>query len=228
MHNDRINDEEELHRVIDKSNLDNFPMTEPTVILMTADLHEKLRNEKMKSNTGGDGSGKYLWSCHNYWRVKWSQLIIVVAIYSVIFIPMKIAVYRDVLGDWYDPLDIFTYMLYILDVFINLRTTYLDRFGEEIKNPKQIVRHYVYSVGFWIDLLSLLNYPMGSSVVLSMIGILKINRVLRISTLITQSSMEKSQKIMMQMLYYYMLFIIYLHLVACLWFYFVEEGYKLS
>ncbi len=59
-----------------------------------------------------------------------------------------------------------------------------------------------------------------------MIGILKVNRVLRISTLITQSNMEKGPKILMQMLYFYMLFIIYLHLVACLWFFFIERTYQ--
>ena len=34
--------------------------------------------------------------------------------------------------------------------------------------------------------------------------------------------MDKS---MMKMLYFYALFIIYLHLVACLWFLFIEETY---
>lgn len=165
-------------------------------------------------------------SCNNPWRKRWSYTIIVVAIYSVAFIPLRMAVYPTVLDPIYNPLDIFTYILYILDVIINLRTTYLDSFGEEIKDSKKIMTHYVYSVGFWIDVLSLLNYPLGSNPVLNMIGILKVNRVLRISTLITQSNMEKGPKIMMQMLYYYMLFIIYLHVVACLWFFFIEKTYK--
>ena len=132
------------------------------------------------------GSGKgYIISCKNQWRTRWSYMIIVVAIYSVIFIPMRMAVYRTVLDPLYNPLDIFTYILYIIDVFVNLRTSYLDSFGEEIVNPKQIAVHYVASAGFWIDIFSLLNYPLGDSPVLAIIGILKVNRVLRISTLIT-------------------------------------------
>jgi len=149
-------------------------------------------------------------------------MIIVVAIYSVAFIPMRIAVYKDVLEPAYGPLDVFTFFLYVLDLLINLRTTYLDPFGEEIKNPGECMKHYVYSVGFWIDLISLFNYPYSVSPILNMVGIMKVNRVLRISTLITQSNMEKGPKIMMQMLYYYMLFIIYLHLIACMWFFFCE------
>jgi len=83
------------------------------------------------------------------------------------------------------------------------------------------MKNYVTSPGFYIDVLSLLNYPMSSEPILSMIGIMKVNRVLRISTLVSQSNLDKGSKIMMMMLYYYMLFIIYLHLVGCLWFFFI-------
>jgi len=141
---------------------------------------------------------------------------------------MRIAVYKTVLDPLYDYFDFFTFMLYVADLFINLRTTFLDSFGEEIKDPGSVMNQYVKSVGFWIDLISLFNYPTSVSPILNMVGILKVNRVLRISTLITQSNMEKGPKIMMQMLYYYMLFIIYLHIIACLWFLFCESTYKLS
>ena len=45
---------------------------------------------------------------------------------------MRIAVYTTLLDPAYNFLDIFTYMLYIIDVIVNLRTTYLDSYGEEI------------------------------------------------------------------------------------------------
>ena len=55
-----------------------------------------------------------------------------VAIYSVIFIPMRIAVYKTALDPFWNPLDFFTFLLYVIDVIINLRTTYFDSFGEEV------------------------------------------------------------------------------------------------
>ena len=140
-----------------------------------------------------------------------------VAIYSVVFIPMKIAVYKNVLDPFWDPLDFFTFLLYVLDVLINLRTTYLDSFGEEIKDPKKMAKNYAYSFGFIIDVLSLLNYPLCKVTVLNIIGILKVNRVLRISTIVKESNMDKSYKSLLMMFYYYFLFIIYLHLVGCMW-----------
>ena len=66
-------------------------------------------------------------------------MIIVVAIYSVVFIPMRIAVYPTVLDPVYFVLDIFTYVLYVVDVLVNVRTTYMNSFGEEIKAPKKIL-----------------------------------------------------------------------------------------
>lgn len=138
---------------------------------------------------------------------------------------MRIEVYKTVLDPAYGYIDFFTYLLYIADVIINLRTTYIDSFGEEIKSTKKIFWHYIASIGFWIDVLSLFNYPESTSVILNMIGILKVNRVLRIYQLINQSNIEKTPKILLQILYYYLLFLIYLHLVACLWFYFVKQTY---
>ena len=113
-------------------------MSEPTVQMMSHDLLEKIKREKANQEVSGGGGNKYLISCTNVWSKRWSYMIIAVAIYSVIVIPMKMAVYRNLLGPYYDIIDIFTYILYVLDVFINLRTTYLDSFGEEIRylNPR--------------------------------------------------------------------------------------------
>lgn len=226
----RLNQEEELRQVIDLAKQDpDFVMTEPTIVMMINDLQDKVKKEKLISKSKGGGSEqRFLFSCQNIWRKRWSYLIIVVAVYSVTFIPMRIAVYPTALDPFYNPFDIFTFCLYVADVVINLRTTYLDSFGEEIKDSRAIVLNYALSVGFWIDIISLLNYPYSVNPILNMVGIMKVNRVLRISTLITQSNMEKGPKIMMQMLYYYMLFIIYLHLVACLWFFICEQTYKTS
>ena len=138
---------------------------------------------------------------------------------------MRMAVYKKVLTPFYEPLDFFTFFLYVVDVIVNLRTSYLNAFGEEITDPKLIFKNYAGSAGFYIDIFSLLNYPTSSSAVLNMIGILKVNRFLKISDLITQSNIDAYDKSLMKMLYFYVLFIIYLHLVACMWFFFIEGTY---
>lgn len=222
----RENAEQQLQDVIKGERFEEFLKTnngKPTVVMMTHDLDDMLRVERQKAGKDGGGQSKYLISINNKWRTRWSYLIIFVAMYSVVFIPMRMAVYRTVLDPFYEPLDYFTFALYVADVFINLCTTFLDPFGVEIKDHKTIMKNYLNSVGFWIDVLSLLNYPGSSAWYLAMVGILKVNRVLRISTLVSQSNLDKGSKIMMMMLYYYMLFIIYLHLIGCTWFYIIEQ-----
>ena len=97
--------------------------------MMTHDLQEKLKQERMSHGSADGNQNRFLISCKNPWRIRWSYLIIVIAIYSVMFIPMRMKVYENVLGSFYNPFDIFTYILYITDVIVNLRTTYLDSFG---------------------------------------------------------------------------------------------------
>ena len=42
----RHNQEEELRKVIEQARMDDFPMTEPHVVMMTNDLQEKLKRER--------------------------------------------------------------------------------------------------------------------------------------------------------------------------------------
>ena len=201
---------------------------EPAVVMMIHDLEDLLKQERQRAGKESGGASKYIMSCTNKWRIRWSYLIIFVAMYSVAFIPMRIAVHPKILDPVYTPLDFFTFALYVADVFVNLCTTFLDPFGQECWEHKTIMKRYIKSPGFWIDVLSLLNYPMSTAWFLNMIGILKVNRVLRISTLVSQSNLDKGSKIAMMMLYYYMLFIIYLHLVGCMWFFVIEQTYLSS
>ena len=153
--------------------------------MMINDLEEMLKQERQRAGKDSGATSKYIISCTNKWRIRWSYLIIFVAMYSVAFIPMRIAVHRTILDPVYTPLDFFTFALYVADVFVNLSTTFLDPFGQECWDHKTIMKRYVKSPGFWIDVLSLLNYPTSSEWYLNMIGILKVNRFLKISTLVS-------------------------------------------
>ena len=94
------------------------------------------------------------------WKLIWDLLIIVTALYSVIVIPIKIGVNRYILGQAYDYIDLFTYFLYLFDLIINFRTTYINSQGVEIKEIKLIRKRYACSMRFIYDLISLLNFPM--------------------------------------------------------------------
>ena len=54
--------------MINQAHIDDFPMTEPTVIMMTHDLQEKLKRERMSSEEGPGSNARFLISCQNPWR----------------------------------------------------------------------------------------------------------------------------------------------------------------
>ena len=168
-------------------------------------------------------------SSTNPWRKRWDYAIIFAAIVSVIFIPVKFALNRQMGGTVYFCIDILSYIMYCVDIIISLRTTYIDSFGEEIKDDFLIIKRYLSSPGFWIDLLSLLNVPSNvysESRTLMFFGILKVVRITRLQKLITQSHFQKGYKVLLKIVYHFFLFIIYLHLAGCLWFWTIELTYR--
>ena len=49
--------------------------------------------------------------------------------------------------------------LIFLKIIVQLRTTYLNNFGEEITDKKQIAKNYIYSLDFVVDVLSIIYNP---------------------------------------------------------------------
>ena len=143
-------------------------------------------------------------------------------------IPVQIGINTNILGKAYLYIDIFTYILYVADLFINLRTTYIDNFGEEIRDNKKITMKYVKSLGFWIDFFSLWAVPGIDNKLIQPLGILKLNRLLRLLGLISESNMEKGPKSGLTILYYFGILIIYLHITGCLWFVEIHKTYLIS
>ena len=76
----------------------------------------------------------YLIPYNNRWRKVWDYSIIVIAIYSTFTIPIKLAFNPDAFGLWYDVMDWITSIIYVVDIVIQFRTTYLDNLGQEIKD----------------------------------------------------------------------------------------------
>lgn len=82
---------------------------------------------------------------------------------------------------WYIALDWFTTIVYIVDIVIQFRTTYIDNYGQIISSYKLIAINYVGEITFWLDWISLLANPLTENIpLMKFVGILKIARVLRI------------------------------------------------
>lgn len=91
------------------------------------------------------------------WLRLWDLYIIVTAIYSTIAGPIQIA--WEPFGQWYEFVDGFIFLCYIIDIFIQLRTIYTNILGDDISDSKLIAKHYLLSFQFAIDILSLVSNP---------------------------------------------------------------------
>lgn len=143
-------------------------------------------------------------------------------------IPIRISVSTTLLDPAYDYIDLVTWLIYVTDVFVNLRTTYVDNYGLEVVDPKKVMKKYVKSFRFIIDILSLLNMPSlftsslnaNLQVLLNILGLLKLSRFLRAQDLIVESRMQKDAKAQFSCCFYFVLLLIYLHMIGCLFFFF--------
>ena len=218
--------------------------TEESVYLHTGDLTKKLEHEKnvkfSNEQVKHDDKKKYEWKIsvveHRKRKQAWEVFIIIVALYSVLVIPIRIAINTQLLEPAYDTIDLITWFIYIIDVFVNVRTTYIDNFGLEVTDGNRIMMKYVGSFRFIVDILSLCNAPnfivsgAGETtlIILNMLGLLKLSRYFRAQSLIIQSRLQKDQKAQANCGFYFVLLLIYLHMIGCLFFFFCLQTYETS
>lgn len=147
-------------------------------------------------------------------KLYWDISIIVFAIYNSVMTPFNIAFQND-FGENIDShvIDWIINFIFLIDIFINFRTTFMNRFGVEIYNPILIAKNYIYGPRFWIDLVSSIPFdviPINGLRALNIMSMLKIVRIFRISKIIQHLNVRKEIKTWMkvaQMLFYLLLFI---------------------
>ena len=124
---------------------------------------------------------------HRKFKQAWEVTIILIALYSVLVIPIRIGVSKTLWDPAYDVVDLITWLIYVADVGVNCRTTYIDVFGYEVTDSRKILMKYVGSFRFMLDVLSLVNLPSymvggassGTLVILNILGLLKVGRYFR-------------------------------------------------
>ena len=82
----------------------------------------------------------------------------VLAVFNCIVIPLEIAFEPGYVNNiFYIILNSLIDFMFFLDIIITFRTTYFDRGGNEIYDPKEISRHYLKGQ-FWSDLLATIPF----------------------------------------------------------------------
>uniref|UniRef100_A0A6J0D5H7 Potassium voltage-gated channel, subfamily H (eag-related), member 6 n=1 Tax=Peromyscus maniculatus bairdii TaxID=230844 RepID=A0A6J0D5H7_PERMB len=128
-------------------------------------------------------------------KAVWDWLILLLVIYTAVFTPYSAAFLlsnqdepqRGTCGYTCSPLtvvDLIVDIMFVVDIVINFRTTYVNSNDEVVSHPRRIAVHY-FKGWFLIDMVAaipfdLLIFRTGSDETTTLIGLLKTARLLRL------------------------------------------------
>ena len=155
------------------------------------DIEEYFEVEKpVEAKPSSDG--KLLFSHKSEFIKYWNNMVIVLAMYNSVTIPMAIFYGNDGLslinGEYIALIDALVDLIFLIDVIITFRTTFLDtEKGTIVYDTHTIARKYLHG-SFAVDVAS--SVPFGAFVpesqeqlrsVLNLLGLLKLLRISRLS-----------------------------------------------
>uniref|UniRef100_A0A8C9YI20 Potassium voltage-gated channel subfamily H member 2 n=1 Tax=Sander lucioperca TaxID=283035 RepID=A0A8C9YI20_SANLU len=171
----------------------------------------------------------------------WDWIILILVLYTAVFTPYSATFlldeHRDLrqrsCGYTCSPLnvaDLMVDVLFIVDIVINLRTTYVDQNDEVVTQPSRIAKHYVKG-WFPIDLFAaipfdLLIFRSGSDEMATLTSLLKTARLLRLVRVARK--LDRYSEYGAAVLFLLMCtFVLIAHWLACIWYAigFVERPY---
>ncbi|KAM8905580.1 voltage-gated inwardly rectifying potassium channel KCNH7-like isoform 1-T1 [Spinachia spinachia] len=174
------------------------------------------------------------WTILHYspFKAVWDWLILLLVIYTAIFTPYSAAFLlndiaeqmRRKCGYSCSPLnvvDLIVDIMFIVDILINFRTTYVNANEEVVSHPAKIAIHY-FKGWFLIDMVAaipfdLLIFGSGSDETTTLIGLLKTARLLRLVRVARKLDRysEYGAAVLMLLM---CIFALIAHWLACIWY----------
>lgn len=121
---------------------------------------------------------------------------------------------------WFNLFDSSIDILFMIDVFINFRTSYINsKTGEEIFDLKMIAKNYLRG-RFWLDILASLPLDIltlflfssdSDTTAFDLFGLLKLVRVLRLSRIIMYMNLKDDIKMSLKLVKLVFFLIMYIH-----------------
>lgn len=173
---------------------------------------------------------KYILQQSSRFKFIFDMVIIALASFNVFIIPFNIAFDPTFANHpLYKTISYLITIIYFADIFINLRTTYINvRTGDEVWDPKMIAKKYILGGRFWIDLISAIPFEefftKGSALrdVAAILGMLKAVRVLRLSKVIQNLNIRQDIKAYLKVLKLIFYLFMYIHIIACIFHYVIS------
>ncbi|XP_072312539.1 voltage-gated delayed rectifier potassium channel KCNH4 [Eucyclogobius newberryi] len=153
-------------------------------------------------------------------KALWDWLILIATFYVAISVPYNVSFTpyavseRSTMGT-----DIAVEMLFIIDIILNFRTTYVSKSGQVVYDARSICIHYV-TTWFFVDLVAALPVDLlyvFNITVTSLVHLLKTVRLLRLLRLLQRLD-RYSQYSAMVLTLLMSVFALLAHWMACIWY----------
>ncbi|XP_041671760.1 potassium voltage-gated channel subfamily H member 4 [Cheilinus undulatus] len=156
-------------------------------------------------------------------KALWDWLILLATFYVAVTVPYNVSFtpYEDSVTDARSTIvsDIAVEMLFIVDMILNFRTTYVSQSGQVVYESRSICIHYA-TTWFFVDLVAALPFDLlyaFNITVTSLVHLLKTVRLLRLLRLL-QKLDRYSQYSAMVLTLLMSVFALLAHWMACIWY----------
>ncbi|KZC10472.1 Potassium voltage-gated channel subfamily H member 8 [Dufourea novaeangliae] len=177
--------------------------------------------------TTGIKKSQFVLSHYGGFKSCWDWLILIATFYVAIVVPFNASFINTDRPTMVS--DVVVEALFIIDIVLNFRTTYVSKKGEVVSNSKSIAVNYVKS-WFVVDLVAALPFDFlyasdvysGEESGHGNIHLVKLTRLLRLARLLQKMDRyAQYSAVILTMLM--LLFILLAHWMACVWFVIAEK-----
>ncbi|XP_041375018.1 potassium voltage-gated channel subfamily H member 8-like [Gigantopelta aegis] len=163
---------------------------------------------------------RYIIVHYGIFKIGWDWLILLCTFYIAIMVPFNAAFQRvnEARGSIYS--DVFVEILFIVDIILNFRTSFVNKSGQIVYDSRTIAAKY--SRGwFLLDLLAAipfdLLYIFSIDTGTGLMHLLKVARLLRLARLLQKIDRFSQYSVLVLMLFMSM-FALLAHWLACIWY----------
>ena len=170
---------------------------------------------------------KCLLSVTSPFRMRWDLFILLLTLANSFTVPFEIAFLGENMNTPRLVVNLVITTAYLVDVFVQCRSTYLDETGTEIISGKTIAARYFYSGRLVMDILAAIPYEfldLINSSHIRLFSLLKMLRLLRLGKVIRFMRTNDKTKLRMELCQLIIIFLLYLHLQACFWYMLTKSG----
>ncbi|KAM4024311.1 voltage-gated delayed rectifier potassium channel KCNH8-like [Anomaloglossus baeobatrachus] len=167
-------------------------------------------------------------------KAGWDWLILLATFYVAVTVPYNVcfAITRDDLISSRSPpsvSDIFVEILFMLDILLNFRTTYVSKSGQVVYDPRSICVHYA-TTWFFVDLIAALPFDLLYAFSVNVyfgVHLLKTVRLLRLLRLL-QKLDRYSQYSAVVLTLLMSMFALLAHWMGCVWYFIGQKEIEVN